>query len=298
MINDWNLNHLSAFLALAKTLHFTQAARELGVSQPNVSRQVRALEESLHSQLFIRSQRKVVLSEAGRQLYERLRAPLTQIHEALGEAREGSEELSGNIRIGSLTEIGQFVLFPMLTAFQSRHPKVDLEVSYLPGNAIMDQLKLGQLDFGLVPRASDAENMRFYEVFEENFVLVAGPQPPPPIEGTVNLITYRPGDPAVRQFVRRYAKALPFRHYREILTVNSHRSMAEALSEFPAYAIIPSPGADQLITKAKLRVLFRSPTQTKLYLAHLENDFLGRKLKALRDHILAQARVYNVKNLT
>src|ERR1700689_3067936 len=93
-VPDLDLRKVRYFVAVAEELHFGRAAERLHVAQPVVSRQIRALEQELNSQLFVRDRRRTELTAAGRQLLEEAR-PLLLGAEALrrrvGRAGRGSD---------------------------------------------------------------------------------------------------------------------------------------------------------------------------------------------------------------
>ena len=81
------LRHLRYFVAVAEKLSFTAAAERLGVSQPPLSQQIRDLEAELRTDLFVRSSRRVALTEAGTAFLQQARAILAQVRQASDEAR-------------------------------------------------------------------------------------------------------------------------------------------------------------------------------------------------------------------
>src|SRR6059036_4195204 len=106
---------LAAFCAVVERESFSQAAARLGVTQPAVSQQVRALEKRLGRQLLDRSGRRVVPTEAGLRLYrgaQRLLALEEQLLADLGDEAEG--ELKGRLEIGASTGPGGSVLPALL----------------------------------------------------------------------------------------------------------------------------------------------------------------------------------------
>src|SRR5207302_8985834 len=116
---------LVAFCAVVERRSFSQAAERLGVTQPAVSLQVRALEKRLGTQLLDRSGRRVEPTEAGLRLYrgaQRLLAMEQQLLAELGDEAEG--ELKGRLEIGASTGPGGSVLPVILGEFQRLHPQV------------------------------------------------------------------------------------------------------------------------------------------------------------------------------
>ena len=121
---------LAAFCAVVERRSFSQAAEQLGVTQPAVSLQIRSLEKRLGLQLVDRSGRRVEPTEAGRRLYrsaQRLLALEEQLLAELGEDAEG--ELSGRLEIGASTGPGGTVMPVVLAEFQQLHPEVHVALS-------------------------------------------------------------------------------------------------------------------------------------------------------------------------
>ena len=111
---------LAAFCAVVERRSFSQAAERLGVTQPAVSLQIRALEKRLGTQLLDRSGRRVEPTEAGLRLYrgaQRLLALEEQLLDEVGED-DGEGELDGTLEIGASTGPGGIVLPLLLCEFQ------------------------------------------------------------------------------------------------------------------------------------------------------------------------------------
>src|SRR5437660_8534001 len=123
---------LGAFCAVVERESFSQAAERLGVTQPAVSLQVRALEKRLGTQLLDRSGRRVVPTEAGLRLYrgaQRLLALEEQVLEDVAGEAEG--ELRGRLELGASTGPGGTVLARLLAEFQRRNPELTVALSVL-----------------------------------------------------------------------------------------------------------------------------------------------------------------------
>lgn len=124
------LQELAAFVRAAETGSFSQVARELGVSQPTVSRMVASLEARLGVKLLLRTTRQVTPTDAGVVLLERARQALGDLDDAENAAR-GIDSLQGTLRIALSGAFGTRVIIPHLTAFMTQHPqlRIDLLIS-------------------------------------------------------------------------------------------------------------------------------------------------------------------------
>src|SRR5215212_6336644 len=95
-----DLRQLRYFIAVAEERHITRTAERLGMQQPPLSQQIKAMERELDVQLFFRKPRGVELTEAGRALLEDARAMLAQLDRALSRARRTARGEQGRICIG------------------------------------------------------------------------------------------------------------------------------------------------------------------------------------------------------
>src|SRR6201989_1344224 len=94
------LRHLQQFVAVAEEKHITRAAQRLGIQQPPLSLQIRALEEELQVQLFRRKPRGVELTDAGAAFLESARALLDQVERAFATTRRTARGEQGRLVIG------------------------------------------------------------------------------------------------------------------------------------------------------------------------------------------------------
>ena len=131
---------LAAFCAVVERRSFSQAAERLGVTQPAVSLQVRALEKRLGTQLLDRSGRRVEPTEAGLRLYRGAQRLLTLEGQILDEiAGEGEGELSGELQIGASTGPAAIVVPLLLCEFQREHPGVRIALTVADTQAVVER---------------------------------------------------------------------------------------------------------------------------------------------------------------
>src|SRR5216684_255151 len=121
------LRELTAFVRAGETGSFSRVARELGVSQPSISRMVASLEARLGVKLLLRTTRHVTLTEAGRVFLERAQQILSDLDDAENAAR-GMDSLRGTLRVALSGAFGTREVIPRLPSFAAQHPKLRIEL--------------------------------------------------------------------------------------------------------------------------------------------------------------------------
>jgi DNA-binding transcriptional LysR family regulator len=206
---------LAAFVAVVERRSFSQAAERLGVTQPAVSLQVRALEKRLGTQLLDRSGRRVEPTEAGLRLYRGAQRLLSLEEQLLEEiAGEAEGELTGELRLGASTGPAAVVVPLLLCEFQRAHPEVRIALTVSDTQSIVDRVASRDLELGIVGAARRQRAVRF-EPFLEDEVILACPPGHPFAGRTItldelreeNLIVMQEGA-GVRQIVEDELRAL------------------------------------------------------------------------------------------
>ena len=124
------LRQLEHFVAVAEESHFTRAAELLQISQSGLSASIRALETELGTPLFVRSTRRVELTEAGRVLLaesHRTLASVAAAHDAVAAVRG---VLRGTLSVGGEQCLGVVDVPAQLARFRSRHPGVEVRLRF------------------------------------------------------------------------------------------------------------------------------------------------------------------------
>src|SRR5712691_7112759 len=121
------LQELTAFVRAGETGSFSRVARELGVSQPSISRMVASLEARLGVKLLLRTTRHVTLTDAGRVFLERARQILGELDDAENAAR-GLDSLRGTLRVALSGAFGIREVIPRLPGFTTQHPKLSIDL--------------------------------------------------------------------------------------------------------------------------------------------------------------------------
>src|SRR4249920_3235196 len=142
---------LAAFCAVVERKSFSQAAERLGVTQPAVSLQVRALEERLGQRLLDRSGRRVEPTEAGRRLYRSAQRMLQledQMLEDVAAADEG--RLTGTLSLAASTGPGAHLVPLLLCEFQRQHADLRVALSIADTFAVIERVAAREIELGVV----------------------------------------------------------------------------------------------------------------------------------------------------
>jgi len=131
---DWD--KLRIFHAVADAGSLTHAGDTLHLSQSAVSRQIRALEESLNATLFHRHARGLILTEQGELLFDATRAMAKRLDTATARIKDSEEEVFGELRVTTTTGFGSLWLAPRLSKLYERYP--DLKIDLMLEERVLD----------------------------------------------------------------------------------------------------------------------------------------------------------------
>ena len=148
------LRHLRYFVQVAEDLHFARAAHHLGISQPPLSQQIRALEQELGVQLFERTSRNVALTPAGSLFLEEARATLARAEQAVTIVRRAAAGELGELAIG-FNASAPFVprVAKAIHDFRQAYPDVRLSLCEQGGPAQIEAVAEHTLDVGFLRRS-------------------------------------------------------------------------------------------------------------------------------------------------
>src|SRR5688572_12770961 len=170
---------LAAFCAVVEKRSFSQAAERLGVTQPAVSLQVRALEERLGQRLIDRSGRRVEPTEAGLRVYRNAQRLLELEQQLIEEVTDGDDaELGGTLAIGASTGPGAHLVPLLLCEFQRRHPHVRIALSIFDTYAVIDKVAARELELGVVGALRRHRSLTFDPLVSDEIVLAVPPGHP------------------------------------------------------------------------------------------------------------------------
>lgn len=169
------IQQLTYFVAVARTRHFTRAAELAGVSQPTLSKQVRVLENSLGTPLFVRDRGAIELTSAGEALLPHAQRILIDVENAERTVHEVANLRHGRVRLGATPSLCDGLLPEALTRFHAQYPAIDLEVQEAGSRVLARELAQGRLDVALLiaPQHRPEPDIETTPVLRERLVLAS-----------------------------------------------------------------------------------------------------------------------------
>jgi DNA-binding transcriptional LysR family regulator len=167
------LRHLRYFIAVAEEKHVTRAAERLGMQQPPLSQQIRALERELEVQLFRRRPRGVELTDAGSALLTEARAILSQIDQAFATTRRTARGVQGKIAVGFTSSAPFHPFVPrVIRAYRDTYPLVSLSLEEGGTTDLIDDLRNERIDAAFIrTMVSNQEGLVVNLLLQESMVL-------------------------------------------------------------------------------------------------------------------------------
>jgi DNA-binding transcriptional LysR family regulator len=160
---DVDLRKVRYFVAVAEELHFGRAAERLHIAQPVLSRQIRALEDELKVQLFVRSKRATELTSAGRQLLEDAR-PVLASAEAM---RRRAVEAARAQRSFTIAFMPGITVTPLVRELSAKHPELTVELLRTTWDDQVEVLHDGRADVSIVRLPIDQQGLTVRRLFDE-----------------------------------------------------------------------------------------------------------------------------------
>src|SRR5665647_189750 len=163
-----------AFQVAAQTLNFTEASRQVGMTQSGVSQHVAKLEKDLGSELFLRVGKKVILTDAGISLLNFIESYNDQVLALKDLIQSSSSTLKGKVSYSMPSSCLLSPHFGMLLQEKRKaFPEIELNVSLTPSEEVIQQVLNAEIDFGFVTRKILNEELDYQYFCEEEYVMVS-----------------------------------------------------------------------------------------------------------------------------
>lgn len=186
---DINYELYKVFYHVAATLSFSEASKQLFISQSAVSQSVKVLEKKLNQTLFIRSTKKVQLTPEGEILLKHIEPAINLIQKGENQLLEANTLNGGQLRIGASDTICRYYLVPYLNRFHKSYPNVHIKVTNQTSIECAHLLENGQVDFIITnyPNSGLLSSQKIRVINEFADVFVANQEYFPLKGATVNL---------------------------------------------------------------------------------------------------------------
>jgi DNA-binding transcriptional LysR family regulator len=168
-----SLQQIRCFCAAVELGSFTAAAEALRVSQPAVAEQIRKLEHALGADLFVRAGRGVVLTAAGRAFAEHAARSLRAVEDAADSVSELTALRSGTVALGVFGEPSAWQVDQLVAAFMRRHPDVSVRLVGRNSSAVVERIRRGELEAGVVLLPIDSDKVDVRPVVRDEVLYVS-----------------------------------------------------------------------------------------------------------------------------
>ena len=169
---------MECFLALANSLNFTQAAAALYITQPNLSRTIAAVERELGATLVARSTHSVELTPAGKIFARQCRQILDLYYAGASQVAAVQKGLEGTIRLGFQKDVFEPVTVKIVSAFQARYPRIQLDLVALSPTELISEFDAGRLDAAIAQGESRHPGRGELVLFTEAECVIMAPEHP------------------------------------------------------------------------------------------------------------------------
>jgi DNA-binding transcriptional LysR family regulator len=173
-----NLKELQIFLAAAENGSFSEAGRQMHLSQSAVSQMVNSLERQFGTILFDRSGRSIRLTEAGQALLPMARELLATANHLEETMLSMQEEVAGQMIIGCSTASGKYLLPLLIANFRKTFPKVRIDVHIASRQSVINKVVEGAYALGVSSKKIDHADLEYQDFFTDEIVLVVAKNHP------------------------------------------------------------------------------------------------------------------------
>jgi DNA-binding transcriptional LysR family regulator len=288
-----NLNQLKLFYLSIKRQSLSAAAAELNITQPAVTKGIKRLQEYYEIQFVERLGKKLVLTKAGKALYDIAEDIFMMEKVAEERIRSFQIEQIQQIRIHASESFGAYYLPAIIHRFKTANPDVSVKVDILPTSKVVETTVALQNDIGFISYPVKHNKLLLQQVLEEKLLLIVAPghrletKPaltPRDLEGEA-MIMHEQGS-ALQRAIDGFMDGQDVRVSKQ-LEFSNNEAIKRAVAEGDGVALISEKAVDEEIRAGKLiAVPLSGPPVTRIfYLIHRKDKFISRPLADLLDVI-------------
>jgi DNA-binding transcriptional LysR family regulator len=294
-MNSMDWDKLRIFHAVADAGSLTHAGDTLRLSQSAVSRQIRALEESLNTTLFHRHARGLILTEQGELLFDATSAMMKRLDAASARIRDSEEEVFGELRVTTTTGFGTLWLAPRLPKLYEKYP--DLKIDLMLEERVLD-LPMREADVAIrMKEPSQADlirrrlmniRMRLYAT-PEYLAAKETPKRLPDIAGH-RLICQNPATPQVAAGAMLVQSLLSY-DISSTLTVNNYFGVLQGVLSHLGIGVLPDYLTEDFPNLVRVLPDIES-AEVPVFLAYPEELRQSKRVAAFRDFVMEEIMAY------
>jgi LysR family nitrogen assimilation transcriptional regulator len=295
-IRKFDLRKIEYFVAVVEHRNISSAAEALRVSQPTLSRQIRALEEQFSAPLFVRHGRGVVPTEAGKRLQAGLRGIEHQLRSLRDDVVAAAGEPSGEVALGIPPSPRVLIALRIIDAFCAAYPQVTVRISEETSGDLRDLVARGEIDLAITNSDEPVQGLTSDRLVSEPMLLV-GPRKAKlsltvqtPIERLAELpliLTTKPN--SLRRIVD---QRLGLQRLRPQLRVeaNTLPLMTDLVAQGLGYTVLPLSGVLSLVQAGQLSASPIAGLRITWTIAQPKNRDLGVAARLMTDVIFDVVR--------
>ncbi len=291
-----DFTQLQVLISVGQRGSFSRAATDLNLSQSAVSQSIKSLENKIGRPLVKRLGKSVTLTSEGKILAVRGSKILHDIQETLQEIQEDENNVSGDIRLGTLVGLGKSVIGQALIDLAKKHPGLNIEITLDGPEHLLEKFNRFQLDAIVIPEKYLPTNSINFFIKREEIVLVIPKHPSFKIQLPLtleNITTYPVADfhgdnSLFYQWHKSYfGKEITSRNVKKNITVNAHGPILYAVQSGLSIAAIPRHVLEKSYYKNEVDLLDYkySIGGDNIYLAIQQESFQLKRIKYLEKEL-------------
>jgi len=288
-----NLNQLKLFYLAIKNQSLSNAAAELNITQPAVTKGIQRLQEYYEIKFVERQGKKLVLTKAGTELYEIADKIFSMEKVAEESIRSFQVEEGSQLRIHASESFGAYYLPALINQFKALNPTIRVKVDILPTEKIIETTIGLQNEIGFISYPVENKKLFLTEVLEENLIIIVSPR-----HRLASMTQLRPRDLEGRAMImHEHGSALQIAaeeflsqenvKISEYLEFSNNEAIKRAVAEGDGIALISEKVAAEEIMAGKLKAIpVAGPQITRtFYMIQSRDKFISRPLADLLEMI-------------
>ena len=286
-VGAMNLNQLRIFYRAAKRGSLSQAADDLYITQPAVTKAIERLQETCDIMLVNRLGKKLVLTDAGEALFEIAGKIFDLEAHAEESIREFQQKRKGHIRIHASESFGAYYLPSIMNPFSRQNPLIRFSINILPTEQVVESVASFASDLGFISYPAPHKKVVVREILEDRFVIIVPPDhsyaarrqlAPADIENQSVIVHERGSAPyhAINEFVRKNRLSINVS-----LELSSNRAIIKAVRSGLGIALMSRKVVVEEIEDGRL-VAFPLPDNSirrRFYLVHHQDKYFSEILQ-------------------